>query len=143
MGEVDAVEAVSAAAGGAPVTTHGGSIAWNAYRKKWVAIFTQFGGDSPLGEIWYAESDAPTGPWGAAVKVVTHNNYTFYNPLLHPELTPDDSPVLCLRAPTRRPSPTAPSRRRGTITIRCCTGSISTTLRLGQNERGGPSPVPA
>ncbi len=85
---------VPTAAGGALVTTHGGSIAWNAYRKKWVAIFTQFGGDSPLGEIWYAESDAPTGPWGAAVKVVTHNNYTFYNPLLHPELTPDDSPVL-------------------------------------------------
>jgi hypothetical protein len=85
---------VPTAAGGALVTTHGGSIAWNAYRKKWVAIFTQLGGDSPLGEIWCAQSDSPTGPWGAAVKVVTHKNYTFYNPLVHPELTPDGSPVL-------------------------------------------------
>lgn len=80
--------------GATEVTTHGGSIAWNAYRQKWVAIFTQFGGDSQLGEIWYAESDAPTGPWDGAVKVVTHNNYTFYNPLIHPELTPEGSPIL-------------------------------------------------
>jgi len=80
--------------GATDVTTHGGSIAWNAYRQKWVAIFTQFGGDSPLGEIWYAESDAPTGPWGGAVKVVTHKNYTFYNPLIHLELTPEGSPIL-------------------------------------------------
>ena len=28
------------------------------------------------------------------MKVVTHNNQTFYNPRLHPELTPKDSPVL-------------------------------------------------
>ena len=36
----------------------------------------------------------PTGPWGPAVKVVTHANYTFYNPRLHPEFTPADSPIL-------------------------------------------------
>jgi hypothetical protein len=77
------------------VTPHAGSIAWNAFRKRWVAVFTQIGGKpSYLGEIWYAEADAPTGPWEDAVKVVTHNNYTFYNPRLHPELTPADSPVL-------------------------------------------------
>lgn len=74
---------------------HRGSIAWNAYRNKWVTVFTQrFGKRSELGEIWYAEADRPTGPWRNAVKVVTHNKYTFYNPRLHPELTPSDSPVL-------------------------------------------------
>ncbi len=81
--------------GGEPIRPHRGSIAWNAYRKKWVAVFTQFGGKpSGFGEIWYAEADAPCGPWGGAVKVVTHANYTFYNPHLHPEFTPADSPVL-------------------------------------------------
>jgi hypothetical protein len=77
------------------VAPHRGSIAWNAYRKKWVTVFTQmYGKPSGFGEIWYAEADSPTGPWEAAVKVVTHNNYTFYNPRMHPELTPADSPIL-------------------------------------------------
>jgi hypothetical protein len=77
------------------ITPHRGSIAWNEFRKKWVAVFTQLGGKSShLGEIWFAEADQPTGPWKGAVKVVTHNNYTFYNPRLHPELTPADSPIL-------------------------------------------------
>jgi len=47
-----------------------------------------------LGELWYAEAPEPTGPWGVAVKVVSHDNYTFYNPRLHPEMTPSDSPIL-------------------------------------------------
>lgn len=81
--------------GGEAVRPHRGSIAWNAYREKWVTVFTQKGGNpSGLGEIWYAEADAPTGPWRDAVKVVTHANYTFYNPKIHPEFTPADSPVL-------------------------------------------------
>jgi hypothetical protein len=28
------------------------------------------------------------------VRIVTHENYTFYNPRLHPEFTPIDSPIL-------------------------------------------------
>ncbi|QDU61630.1 hypothetical protein Pan216_24910 [Planctomycetes bacterium Pan216] len=77
------------------VKPHRGCIAWNAYRRKWVAIFTQmYGKPSLLGEIWYAEADAPTGPWRDAVNVVTHQHYTFYNPRIHPEFTNEDSPVL-------------------------------------------------
>ena len=53
-----------------------------------------YGKSSALGEIWYAEAGRPTGPWGPAVKVVSHANYTFYNPRLHPEFTPADSPIL-------------------------------------------------
>lgn len=78
-----------------PVKPHTGHIAWNAYRKRWVTVFMEKGGKpSSLGELWYAEADAPTGPWGRAVKVLSHDNYTFYNPRLHPEFTPTNSPIL-------------------------------------------------
>ncbi len=67
-----------------------GTVAWNAFRKKWVMIFGQtFAKESMLGEIWYAEADAMTGPWESAVKIVTHDKYSFYNVAHHPEL---DSP---------------------------------------------------
>ena len=52
------------------------------------------GKPSAFGELWYAEAGAPAGPWGKAVKVLSHDNYTFYNPRLHPEFTPDGSPIL-------------------------------------------------
>jgi hypothetical protein len=74
---------------------HSGGLAWNTWRKRWVAVFMQaHGKPSAFGELWYAEADAPTGPWGKAVKVLSHDNYTFYNPRLHPELTPLNSSVL-------------------------------------------------
>ncbi len=83
------------AGGGAAVKPHSGSIAWNAFRRRWVTVFMQhFGQPSAFGELWYAEADQPAGPWGPAVKVLSHDNYTFYNPRLHPEFTPAGSPVL-------------------------------------------------
>ena len=53
----------------------------------------------------------PAGPWGTAVKVITHDNYTFYNPRLHPEFTPEGSPILLLEGTytaefANRPEPT-------------------------------------
>ena len=65
---------------GAHVAMKGGSVAWNAYRRRFVMIATQHQGTSNLGEVWYAEADAPMGPWAYAVKVVTHDDYSFYNP---------------------------------------------------------------
>ncbi|MCA9000179.1 MAG: hypothetical protein KDA80_24490, partial [Planctomycetaceae bacterium] len=86
---------VPSADGKLSVRPHRGSIAWNAYRGKWVAIFTQYGGDSSfLGEIWYAEAPSPVGPWEKAVKVVTHDNYTFYNPKIHSEMTSAEAPFF-------------------------------------------------
>lgn len=80
---------------GGQVTPHSGSIAWNEFRGRWVTVFMEsFGKPSVFGEVWYAEADAPTGPWGPAVKVLSHDNYTFYNPRLHAELTDANSPVL-------------------------------------------------
>ena len=77
------------------VEPHSGSIAWNEHRSRWVTVFMEkFGEPSAFGTLWYAEADAPTGPWGPAVKILSHDNYTFYNPRLHPEFTPEGSPVL-------------------------------------------------
>ena len=69
---------------GNQVVSHSGSVFWNDFRKKWIMILEQKGGSSYLGEIWYAEGDTPTGPWVYARKIVTHDNYTFYNVGQHP-----------------------------------------------------------
>ncbi len=88
-------ESMSSATGEKPIKPASGSIAWNTYRKRWVSVFMQvFGKPSAFGEIWYAEADSPYGPWGPAVKVLSHKNYSFYNPQLHPEFMPAGSPIL-------------------------------------------------
>lgn len=80
---------------GDKVKPHSGSITWNSFRQRWVTVFMEsFGKPSVFGELWYAEAASPTGPWGTAVKILTHENYTFYNPRIHPEFTPAGSPVL-------------------------------------------------
>jgi hypothetical protein len=75
---------------GKKVTPHGGSVYYNVYREKWIAIFVEAGGESSyLGEVWYAEADTPVGPWAYARKVATHNKYSFYNPKHHPYFDKD------------------------------------------------------
>lgn len=69
---------------GKPITIHGGSVSWNNFRKRWLLIGVQQGGTSYLGEVWYAEAASPTGPWGKAKKIVTHEQYSFYNPVQRP-----------------------------------------------------------
>ncbi|MCW1921666.1 hypothetical protein OKA05_03820 [Luteolibacter arcticus] len=84
-----------AAEDGAEMKPHRGSVTWNPFRKRWVTVFTQtHGKPSAFGEIWYAEAASPMGPWGKAVKILTHDNYTFYNPRIHPELTPADASFI-------------------------------------------------
>ncbi len=86
---------LEAADGSGKAAIAAGAIAWSGYRKRWVLIFQQkFGKPSAFGEIWYAEGKTPAGPWGKAVKVLSHENYTFYNPQIDFQLTPADSPVL-------------------------------------------------
>lgn len=80
---------------GEPIRAHSGSIAYNSFRKKWVTIFVQaFGKPSALGEVWYAEANSPFGPWGPAVKVLSHQNYSFYNPRIQIALAANGSPHL-------------------------------------------------
>jgi hypothetical protein len=79
---------------GKTVLAHGGSVFWNDYRKAWIAIFVELYGSSLLGELWYAEAPTPLGPWVACRKIVTHNNYTFYNPLHHPYFDKDRGRII-------------------------------------------------
>ena len=70
---------------GKPIILHGGTLAWNDYRRKWIMIALQISGPSSmLGEVYFAEADAPTGPWRQARKIVTHDRYSFYNVAHHP-----------------------------------------------------------
>ena len=79
---------------GKRVAAHGGSVYWNEYRQRWVAIILESFGTSLLGEIWYAESDTPLGPWVYARKIVTHDKYSFYNPKQHPMLDKDGGRII-------------------------------------------------
>lgn len=79
----------------AVVTSHGGSVYWNPYRKRWILITTQvYGSPSFLGEVWFAEADTPVGPWLYARKIATHDHYTFYNPTQHPFFDQDNGRVI-------------------------------------------------
>lgn len=68
---------------GKRMTPHAGSTVWNRYRQKWCMVTTEIYGTSLLGELWYAEADSPVGPWIYARKILTHDDYSFYNPKLH------------------------------------------------------------
>jgi hypothetical protein len=82
---------------GQTIRVHNGSVAWNAYRKKWIAIFSALHiapsthsndakpaqSPSVLGEVYVSESEGFEGPWLHAKKVLTHDRYSFYNPNLH------------------------------------------------------------
>jgi len=89
------VKSFKTADGGGDIEPASASIAWSGYRKKWVMILQQkFGKPSVFGEVWYLEGESPEGPWGPAVKVATHENYTFYNVQIDWQLTSPDEPVL-------------------------------------------------
>jgi hypothetical protein len=94
------------------VVPHSGSIAWHPWRSRWVTVFTQkWGKPSAFGEVWHAEADSPHGPWGPAIKVFSHANYTFYNPKVHAEWFEPDSPTLVFEGTysqsfANRPEPT-------------------------------------
>jgi hypothetical protein len=73
---------------GQPVRTFGGSIQWNDYRKRWILITANMLSDDVVGgATYFAEANAPEGPWVYAKKVATHaaqdNDYDFYNPVHH------------------------------------------------------------
>jgi hypothetical protein len=82
-------------ASGRKIIPHGGSVYYNAHRRRWIMITVQHGGDSSyLGEVWYAEADTPVGPWAYAAKIATHTKYSFYNPKQHPLFDRDAGRVI-------------------------------------------------
>jgi hypothetical protein len=82
------------AATGQPVQVHAGSVHWNEYRRRYVMIASQVFGTSMLGEIYYLEAPRPEGPWSKGVKIVTHEKYSFYNPMHHPHFDEDGGRVI-------------------------------------------------
>lgn len=82
---------------GKPVQLHNASVQWNAWRRRWILLGVQQGDkDAPsfLGEMWYAESTAPDGPWRTAVKVASHPRYSYYNPIHHGFLDTEGGRVI-------------------------------------------------
>ncbi|MCS7021902.1 MAG: hypothetical protein NZU63_08760, partial [Gemmataceae bacterium] len=76
---------------------HNGTVRWNPYRQRWVLIAGQVGGQSSfLGEIWYAEARQPQGPFLRAVKIITHDRYSFYNVCHHPFLDRHNGRIIHL-----------------------------------------------
>jgi hypothetical protein len=89
LGKEEALLQLRDAATGKDVLAHAGSVYWNEYRHKFIMIAVQQFGSSHLGEVWYAEAPSPLGPWAKAVKIVTHEKYSFYNPKQHPYFDQD------------------------------------------------------
>ena len=64
--------------------------AWNEYRQRWILLLE----DS--GDIYYAEATEPEGPYGPAVKIITHDEYNFYNVATHPFFNQEGGRVIYL-----------------------------------------------
>jgi len=65
---------------GARILAGGGSVYWSDFRHRWIMLYDS----TKAGEIWFVEGDTPVGPWVYARRVVSHDNYNFYNPTQHP-----------------------------------------------------------
>jgi hypothetical protein len=74
---------------GQPVAGDRGSVCWNDHRQRWVLICT-----GHAGEIWFAEGDTPLGPWAYVRRIVSHDNYNFYNPTQHPFFDQDGGRII-------------------------------------------------
>jgi hypothetical protein len=73
---------------GEPAKFGMGSIAWNAYRKRWIMIAGAWG------DVYYSEAAAPEGPWSCARRIMRHEKYNFYNVVHHPFFDKDGSRVI-------------------------------------------------
>ena len=85
---------LSDAGSGKSIYGSSGTIQFNAYRKRWIMLLNERLGTSMLGEVWYSESDSPEGPWEKARKIVTHDKYSFYNVIHHPQFDQDGGKII-------------------------------------------------
>lgn len=92
---IESPKSFKTADGSGNVEVSSASIAWSDCRKRWIMVLQQkFGKPSVFGEVWYLEGKSPEGPWGPAVKIATHQNYTFYNVQIDWQLTNPSDPVI-------------------------------------------------
>ena len=80
------------------VLMHTGSVFWNAHRQRYILIAIEQNYDSKapsmLGEVWYSEAESAQGPYQKAVKILTHDKQSFYNPCQHPYFDEEDGRVI-------------------------------------------------
>jgi len=82
---------------GRTVIPHRGSVRWNAYRKRWILVFTAINEpDSNLGEVFLASGASPYGPWTPSIKIASHPKYSFYNPVQHTWLDQKDGRLITI-----------------------------------------------
>ena len=74
---------------GRAVVTDPVSVFWNNYRQCWIMLAYEY-----CGAIWYFEGDTPVGPWVFGQKIVSHENYDFYNAGQHPLFDQDSGRVI-------------------------------------------------
>lgn len=80
---------------GRRIELHSGTVRWNPHRRRWILVAGEIGGSSALlADTWYAESDAPTGPFATAVRIATHGRMSFYNVCHHAFLDADDGRTI-------------------------------------------------
>ncbi|MFN3152571.1 hypothetical protein [Bremerella sp.] len=80
---------------GRKITLHRGSVRWNDYLDCWVMVANEiFGEESNLGEVYFLTSKTIPGKWEKAKKIVTHDKYTFYNPVHHDFLDQADGQLI-------------------------------------------------
>jgi hypothetical protein len=74
---------------GQPNRADRGTVAWNAFRQRWVMI-----AGAQAGEVWFAEADTPVGPWVYSRRVASHDHYNFYNVSHHPLFDQEDGRLV-------------------------------------------------
>ncbi|QDU77227.1 hypothetical protein Pan97_42890 [Bremerella volcania] len=80
---------------GRKITLHRGSVRWNDYLDCWVMIANEiYGEESNLGEVYFLTSKTIPGTWEKAKKIVSHDKYTFYNPVHHGFLDQADGQLI-------------------------------------------------
>jgi hypothetical protein len=75
------------------VELHRRSVFWNAYRKHWIMIAA-----GKAGEIWFSEASSPVGPWNYGRRIVSHDDYNFYNPTQHPFFDEEGGRIIYFEA---------------------------------------------
>jgi len=123
------------------IRMHTGSVYWNEYRQRYVliAIEQNFDQDSPsmLGEVWYSEAKSPQGPFKKAVKIVTHDKQSFYNPCQHPLFDEKGGRVIYFDGTycnTFTDSPPTPRYNYNQIMYRLDLGHLEIAAAFGERE---------
>ena len=130
---------------GTGIEVHGNSSrAWNPYRKRFAQMVLEMGGKSFLGELWYAEGDTPVGPWVYARKIISHDDYTFYNPRQHPFFDGENGRILFVEGTYTKtfsgPGPVTPRYEYNQIMYRLDLADERLVLPVAVYDRGGALP---